>query len=305
MKKITTHIYIVSIIALVAFVVGSFFDYQINSTLFHNKDAFGLTISVLGTIPGYGVLAFIGGGFLFFGIKKELPHDVWKVVMYLMAFLCFWFAVYFTGKEFFGPNGFDGVKLFWGFFIATPIDIGIAILGYFITSKTDNDKVWVIYLLIALLYIIVLLGGVTLLKSIMHRPRYRVLVEGEIPGVDYHAWYERFSEYRQLVKDGVISNALKEEFKSFPSGHAGSSACFMMSMIFLPSINKKYERLQIPMFYAGLAWTLLVSFARMYVGAHYMSDVAMGSILAVLFFYIGKIVADNLKYLKNEERTQQ
>ena len=59
------------------------------------------------------------------------------------------------------------------------------------------------------------------------------------------------------------------------------------------------------MFYAGLAWTLLVSFARMYVGAHYMSDVAMGSILAVLFFYIGKIVADNLKYLKNEERTQQ
>ena len=71
MKKMRLHIYIVIAIFVIGFIVGSFLDYQINSAIFSNKNVFGLILSVIGTIPGYGMFGVLGGGCLAIALKKQ------------------------------------------------------------------------------------------------------------------------------------------------------------------------------------------------------------------------------------------
>ena len=305
MKKEYLPYYIPLILAVVAFIVGSFFDYQINDAVFSKNNTGGLVISVIGTIPGYGVLAFLGGGFFYLALNNKIPnHIAWKIIHYLFAALTFGCSVFFAGREFFGPNGFYwlGINRWWGLLIVLPLYVLVAYFGYRLTSKSDNDKLWLIYIIIAGLILLSLVAGVTAIKSIFHRPRFRSL--GSVAGMDYHNWWERCKEYKELIKSDVTHTLISEEFKSFPSGHAGTCAVFMMSSLFLPYINKNYKKASIITFSIGFAWLLLVSFARMWVGAHYLSDVSMGTLLVVVCYFIAKIVIDNIKYFSNEEAQQ-
>lgn len=301
MKKLNIHIYIAFAIFACLFVVGSFFDYQVNDALFHPLDTFGLTVSVIGTVPGYGVMAFLGGGLLYLGLKRELPNLAVKIIVFVLAAASFALSVYFSGKEFFGENGFYwlGIKKFWGYFIAFPADVAIAFLGYKLTSKSEYGKLWVVYLIMLAAIGLTLLLGVTMLKGIFHRPRFRSL---GIDGVQFHSWWDPCKEYKSYIEAGHLT---KEEFKSFPSGHAGSASVFMMSTLFLPTLNPKYKKATIIAFYSGFAWLLLVAFARMYVGAHFLSDVSMGALLGIIFFFIAKTVVENVKFFGFNEQTEQ
>ena len=300
MKKTYLHIYIVLMLFVATFIIGSFFDFQINDALFSNKNTFGLIISVIGTVPGYGVLAFLGGGFLYLGLKREKEQIWMKALLFGFAVATFASSVYFSGKEFFGPNGFDylGIKEFWGFFIAFPVDVAIAFLGYKITSKHNNDKLWLIYIILAVGILIALVAGVTLLKAIFHRPRFRSL--GLVAGLDYHNWWDPCKNYKDLIaaSGGTL---ISEEFKSFPSGHAGTCAVLVLSSLFLPYINEKYEKVSLVVFYSSLAWLLLVCFARMRVGAHFLSDVSMGSLISIIILFVAKIIIDNVKYFSHSQ----
>ena len=293
MKKMYLPIYIVFAVFASLFVVGSFFDFQINSALFHKLDTFGLVVSVIGTAPGYGVMAFIGGGLLYLGLKRPLPHIAIKITVFVLAAVSFGLSIYFTGKEFFGPNGFYylGIKEFWGYFIAFPFDVGMLALGYFLTSKTEYEKLWLVYIVLLLAIALSLIAGVTAIKGIFHRPRFRTVVENPY-GIDFYPWWIPCKEYKSYIEEGVI----KEEFKSFPSGHAGTASVFMMSTLFLPVISPKFKKASIIAFYSGLGWLLLVAFSRMYVGAHFLSDVSMGAMLGIIAFFAAKVIIENVKY---------
>ena len=280
---------------LCTFIVGSFFDYEINNALFSNKNTFGLVISVLGTIPGYGLFAFIGGGAISYGLRKE--YKSWlRVIFFVLAIACYASAVYFSGKEFFGPNGFTGVASeFLGYVIALPIMAGISLLGWRITNKCENKDIWILYLIILLALIVAFVPGCTLIKAIFHRPRFRSVMT--VQDLDYYPWYIRCSNYETLMKSyGLVS----EEFKSFPSGHSCVSFSFPLVALFLPYINKDYKKYVLPLFVCGLAWSLLVMFSRMLVGAHYLSDVSMGAIISATCMLISSIVIQNNKKLNIE-----
>ena len=298
MKKIQTHIYIVLAIFLSTLIVGTFFDYTISQAIVVKRDTFGLVTSVIGTLPGYGVLAFIGGGFAFLALSKAYEKKWANILFYAGTVVLTLVATYFSGKEFFGPNGFYwiGVKVFWGYFIAFPVQVGICFLGYLFAKKAEFKRIWIVYLVILAAFTVANVLGTTVLKEIFHRPRFRSL--DEYNGILFHNWYEPCKNYKELM---AANNIGKEEFKSFPSGHASVTACIAMFASFLPLINKKFEKYAIPCFYIGLAWCMLISFARIRVGAHFMSDVSMGVLLTSIFFLIGRIVASNLIVLKNAE----
>ena len=299
MKKTYLPIYIVLAVLVAGFIIGSFYDFQINDALFSTKDTFGLVISVIGTVPGYGVLAFLGGGFLYLGLKNKVPHIAWRIVLFVVTAACAFCSVFFMGREFFGPNGFDylGISRSWGYLIAIPPSVGLGFLGYFMTQKSEYDKLWLVYLILALAILIALVPGITLFKSIFHRPRFRSL--GQY-GLDFHSWWNPCKDYDWYLKQGIID----EEFKSFPSGHAGTCAVFMTSALFLPYINKKYEKASYIVAGIGLAWLLLVSFARMRVGAHFLSDVSFGALLCNIILFFAKIVIDNVKYFSQSQQSE-
>ena len=106
MKQMRLYLYITLGVFLSLFIVGTFLDYRINNALFSNNNTFGLIVSVIGTTPGYGMFAIIGGGFLSLFFKKS-EYKTWMRVFFLIACLgCLGASTYFAGREFFGANGF-------------------------------------------------------------------------------------------------------------------------------------------------------------------------------------------------------
>lgn len=280
MKKISLHIYIVLGIFVVGFILGSFLDLPLMEAIFSEKNGFGLVMSVVGTLPGYGVLAILGGAMFAIALKKEGFATPYRVIFYLCAAVGLGASIFFSGREFFGPNGFTNEKLEWlGFVIALPIMAGLGIIGYILGLTSDNNRLWILIIILMITIFIALVPGVTALKSLFHRPRYRIAVRYGY--VEFHNWWNRCENYKDIISinSGVLT---KEEFKSFPSGHGGASAVFMLFAAFLPLINSKYQKLQLPLFYGGLVWCLLICFSRILVGAHFLSDVSMGSLLTVL-----------------------
>jgi membrane-associated phospholipid phosphatase len=268
-------------------------DFQINQGLFSQNNTFGLIISVIGTTPGYGMFAIIGGGFLTLFFKKN-EYKTWMRVFFLVATLaCLGSSTYFAGREFFGPNGFYWVaKRFWGYFIAFPVMALLTYVGYLLMRNVDNKNLWIILLVVLAAFVLALTGGVTLFKVIFHRPRYRALYGTTVP---YCAWYERCADYKSWMAVWHLSS---EEFKSFPSGHAAAAMGVPMIALFLPYIDEKYRKYRLPVFAGGLVFALLVMFCRMLVGAHYLSDVSMGSILVVICMIVAFEVLRILKKLK-------
>ena len=296
MKK-RAYIFSVSALALfiITFIIGSMVDESLSEAIFSRNNTFGITCSAIGTIPGYGILGILAGGFISVGIKKD-KHIAIRIASFICAALCVGLNIFFSGREFFGENGFYELhdKLYWlGFVIVTPISGGLALLGYKIGKDSDNPNLFWILCIVAFLIFMALIPGVTLLKHFFHRPRYRSVTA--YPDITFHNWWQRCTNYETLMTQYGV---LKEEFKSFPSGHAGACSVVMLFATFLPLINKKYQKWQLPLFIGGLAWTLLIAFTRILVGAHFLSDVSMGAMLTMLVTVVGYLITTKLKWFK-------
>ena len=310
MKKFAINIYIVLGIFVIGFIVGSFLDLQLSQAVFIRNDTFGLVLSAIGTTPGYGCFAIIGGSLFAIALLRKDFKIYFRVIFYALAVACYGLAVYFAGREFFGANGFKGAAPEWvGFLIELPIMAGLGYLGFRIGRSSDNNNLWLLLIILMVAIFIALVPGVTALKSIFHRPRYRMITSPEVAALDYvgfHSWWERCANYKEIMSmyhdQGI--EVIKEEFKSFPSGHAGASAVLILYVTFLPLMNKKYQRLQLPLFYSALVWCLVVCASRIWVGAHFLSDVSMGGLITSICLLIAFFVIINNKKIVPPEETQ-
>ncbi len=277
MKKLRLHLYIILGFFVMTFVLGTFLDEQVSQAIISRDNAFGLFVSSIGTLPGYLLFSFIGGGFLSIALKKQYKIG-YNVVFIVLCVACFGLNIFFAGREFFGPNGFYNPSIKWlGYVIVVPFASGMTYLGYYLFNKSDRKGIWIILLISAFFIFMALVPGVTLLKSIFHRPRYRSLTLYE--SIDFHNWYQPCKNYKDLMS---LTGLTSEEFKSFPSGHAGGSALTIMFALLVPYFVKGQEKIQLPLLYGSFVWVILVSFSRILVGAHFLSDVSMGAILTIL-----------------------
>jgi undecaprenyl-diphosphatase len=74
-----------------------------------------------------------------------------------------------------------------------------------------------------------------------------------------------------------------EKSFSFPSGHSMNSMVFFMMMSYFVYRNTKYVRLTVAMSILSVIIVGLIGFSRIYLGAHYPSDVIAGYATGVLW----------------------
>jgi len=93
----------------------------------------------------------------------------------------------------------------------------------------------------------------------------------------------------------VIFRAYSESSFAFPSGHATLAAAFYGFLIYLVwrLMPTGYRRTVI-IFALGLL-VALISFSRLYLGIHYLSDVIAGLLLGGFFAWIGSAVVKKLE----------
>ena len=286
MKK-RFHLLIVIGLLLAGFVVGSFFDLQIDQALFNENNGFGLFMASFGVYPCYAGLAFIGGGFLCTSIRRK-DFPLWaKIICYVFSGVAYGMSIYLCGKELPSVNGYNVPKLaILSYAICAVLFAGAFVGGYVVCRKGDQKYLWTILLLMSVIFIVSLLPAGYVIKLIIHRPRYRYAVRfGE---TDYYNWWQMFPEYKEHIGKVVAGNIelTKEEFKSFPSGHSGTGMILAMYLPFAAFFFPKLKGKETFLFYGGVAFGLLMMFSRLLVGAHYLTDTCMGSLIVMVVFYI-------------------
>ena len=306
MKKMRLHIIILLSVFITTFIIGTFVDYDLDSALFSNKNTFGLITSIIGMLPGYMMFGIFGGMFVGIVFHRK-PSILFNIVLFGGCVVFVLFGTYYWGKEFFGKNGFDIEDKMWiGYVIAFFTMAGFAYLGFRLEKNSDNPKLFLLIVILCVAIFMSLIAGTTVIKHIFHRPRFRMLQQYMMKSfrpeyVKFYHWYEPCKDYEEWMEFYQLS---KEEFKSFPSGHCATAAVFILVVTFLPFLNKKYKKLQLPLFYAGFAWLLLVCFVRMLVGAHFLSDVSMGSIITLVMLLIANEVVMRLPQFKYIEESE-
>ena len=284
MKK-RIHLLIVIGVLLVGFILGSLFDLQINGTIFSKNNVFGLLMASFGVYPCYMGLAFIGGGLLSTTLKrKELP--LWgKILCYFLSGLSLGMAVYLGGREWPSVNGYNVPQLKpLSYAIAVVIFASVYLLSFFICKRGDQKQLWRALLIMAVIFAAALLPAGFIIKLIIHRPRYRYVVRTGMVG--FKNWWEPFAEYKNFIGGEIEGFPItKEEFKSFPSGHSGTGMILAMFLTYASIFFPKLKGKETLMFYIGVAFGLLMMFSRLLVGAHYLTDTCMGSLIVMIVFW--------------------
>ena len=290
MKK-RFHLFIIIGILLVGFIVGSFFDLQIDQALFNKNNGFGLFMASFGVYPCYAGLAFIGGGFLCTTVRrKELP--LWgKIICYVVSAAAYGMSIYLCGKEMPSPNGYNNKDLtIIAYLIPAVLFAGAYVGGYMVCRKGDAKQLWIILLVMSVIFVIALLPAGFLIKLVIHRPRYRYAVRCGL--TDYYNWWQPFSQYKDFISTDEHKYIIegfeitKEEFKSFPSGHSGTGMILAMYLPFASYFFPKLKGKETFLFYGGAAFGFLMMFSRLLVGAHYLTDTCMGSLIVMVVFYV-------------------
>ena len=290
MKK-RFHLFIIIGILLVGFIVGSFLDLQIDQALFNKNNGFGLFMASFGVYPCYAGLAFIGGGFLCTTVRrKELP--LWgKIICYVVSAAAYGMSIYLCGKEMPSPNGYNNKDLtIIAYLIPAVLFAGTYVGGYMVCRKGDAKQLWIILLVMSVIFVIALLPAGFLIKLVIHRPRYRYAVRCGL--TDYYNWWQPFSQYKDFISTDEHKYIIegfeitKEEFKSFPSGHSGTGMILAMYLPFASYFFPKLKGKETCLFYAGAAFGFLMMFSRLLVGAHYLTDTCMGSLIVMVVFYV-------------------
>lgn len=303
MKK-RFHLLIIIGILVIGFVLGSFFDLQIDKALFVKDNAFGLFMASFGVYPCYAGLAFIGGGLMSTTIKrKELP--MWgKIICYVLSAVAYVMAIYLCGKEWPSVNGYNTPDLAWlSYLISGVVFAGMYVLAFFVCKKGDIKQMWRILIVMTVIFTVALLPAGFLIKLVLHRPRYRYLVRTGV--VPFYNWWESCPNYKDYFGMTIEGFPItKEDFKSFPSGHSGTGMIMAMFLAYAPVFFNKLKGKETLLFYVGAAFGFLMMFSRMLVGAHFLTDTCMGSLIVMVVFYCANEFALRKKLFDNAETPQ-
>lgn len=292
------------LIPILMIVFGSFFDLQINQALYDRTNGFGLTMAAVGEAPGYAAIALLGGVLFFLGLKR---YDLWwqKTLFIGAGVAALIVAIYFQSDHVINGNAFNIEHEWWALpFVGIPVALVLCGagfgFGYYLGLKSDNPNLLKMVIIIAGIILASVLI-ITIVKSIMHRTRFRYLYDiGD--GVLFH-------EYGNWWQRGTmpIVEEFKEEFKSFPSGHTGTAALGLVMMAFIPLFKKEWTEkkwLQPVLILIGTIWTLLVAFSRMLVGAHFLSDVGFGFFISMVIYLVADLIFYPIKCI-NKEITEE
>ena len=290
MKK-SFHLLIIIGLLLVGFVIGSFFDLQIDRALYSDGNHFGLIMASFGVYPCYAGLAFLGGGLLCTTLRRKELRLWGRSICFVLSALAYGMSIYLCGREWPSVNGYNIPKIApLSYAISAVIFAGVFVGGYAICRKGDQRQLWRVLVAMTIIFVFALLPAGFLIKLVIHRPRYRYAVRGEL--TPFFNWWELFPAYKNFIssEDNPIFRygveITKEEFKSFPSGHSGTGMIMTMFLSYLPYFFPKLKGKETLLFYGGAAFGFLMMFSRMLVGAHYLTDTCMGSLIVMVVFFV-------------------
>ena len=248
-----------SIIWISIFVIFMFiftiYDLPIAKAVFHYNDRYGEVFKIIGLLP-----TCIAG--TFFAISNLVTRKIARrpVISAILSILSLILFVGFTLLSIY--------NLSIQYFIPTIIFNIIFIIVSFLFNRDLLKKVNLYemrkVMIIALVSALVAVAGQTIIKMAFNRPRFISLTD---PDTQFTPWYVHFP---------VTADS------SFPSGHAAQAALTFLLLYFKRFIPKlRTKTWDIVLLCLATFHTVSTMLARMFLGAHYATDVWAGSFLTL------------------------
>ncbi|MGN1328626.1 MAG: phosphatase PAP2 family protein [Eubacterium sp.] len=254
LKKQKGNIILFYIAAVIALVAAAFFDLELDIILNNPEDIFANWFKNTGEIPSR-LICPIAGTVLFYTYKNKLQ----RIAGFLIAMGGSAYFGYYIGKYFFVEEN----QMLFSIIFGVGFGVVCLIVGSFITIP---DKYRDILRQTAIIGIAVMFAQIIAIEGMKYlwgRVRFRdLLAQGS---------YDAFTPWYHL--NGINGN------KSFPSGHTAGAGMSYLMMLF-PYISEKWKKKSQLCFWIPCVYTSIVAFTRLVMGAHYLSDVAMGGIVS-------------------------
>ena len=256
---------------LALLLVFTFTDLQISMAI-ANKPLWARVFEVVGEIP-FTVLTIAGCAMLFrFRTKKNIVWNILCAVGAGALFLLFSLMGGFMTYNYLTDN-LGQISMVWMVLIA----LTMAGLGVWIACLVPGEKRGeaLRYAATALLYCLLVIVIMNSLKTVWGRMRFREMTD---PVHEFTRWY-------QIVPRGGFDNI----YASFPSGHSMNSAGVILLMLLppmIPALAGK-ERILHAIVYV---WCAVVGVSRVFMGAHFASDVTVGILLSLTIFEVLRAV---------------
>lgn len=156
---------------------------------------------------------------------------------------------------------------------AVVIGLAIAALGIGIARAVpeENRALALKYAATALLYFLLVILIMNSIKTVWGRMRFREMTD---PIHEFTRWY-------QIVPRGGFNNI----YASFPSGHSMNSAGVILLMLLppmIPALRGREKLLRVLVY----VWCAVVGVSRVFMGAHFSSDVTVGVLLSLAIFEV-------------------
>ena len=167
-----------------------------------------------------------------------------------------------------------GVKFFsdvwWVNAICAAAGVLMMFLFLFLASKFDRDILAnagrvLAFCVISLLAELAVIEG---LKLFFGRMRYREWINTD---QDIYPWYR--------INGKPVSDAYKDAYKSFPSGHTANGFLLMPMTFVFDAFGKKHTGNVLRI--CHLVWMCVLMTSRIMAGAHFLSDVAAGMLISL------------------------
>ena len=281
MKKLkATYIHcakILGAVLLIFLIAGSVFDLPISKFMYPgHESSFGQFFAAFGKLPAFTALSC--AGVLLFTIRGRIRRNLQWLALLGSAVLTV-VAPCLAALESVDavPAMPLWVALLVSVFVAVICDWAIIAVSRGCPTKTVLRFVGAI-----IFSVVATLLAVEFIKHFWARPRMRFIALTGNQGYFQNWWTPGSALKTRLTAEGVA----EEEFQSFPSGHASSAACAML-LLLVPTLGKSVRGKETAFLWLGAAWTLLVAFARIIMGAHFLTDVTIACIIQFVLSIIG------------------
>lgn len=265
-KKFMVSAFLILVALLSILAIGDL-DYNISKAIISPGSYWAGFFNLFGEVPAISGM-LIGTVILFGARRKErLWSNILGTVIALPFMALFSYMIVLTPVRYFYEFSEGGIPTFAKMGVVVGASI-LFLLTLMIVKRTETHrfrelrKVGVILLVLVVAEMIL----VNVLKVVWGRPRMRSMESIE----QFKHWYS------------LNGPAAGEEFKSFPSGHTANGFVMLAYTMFIPYLKNINSKV-----FVGFTvfWGCAVALSRVVMGAHFLSDVLVGSYITILIYF--------------------
>ena len=262
--------------------MGTFVDYQVAQAIYAPDNPLVIFVSSLGLVPMAYPACLLIGVLLQRSLASQKPQALRVAGAVLCVALAMLLGALATMALLSVRDGFGGLvgaelPAFARMGIGIAIGCGLCALGFGAGKANDAEdlarRVLMVVVVLLASYVVV-----EIVKNFMARPRPRVLFAG-YDGIEFSPWYSRSSGTEGFMAAYGLE---KDAFKSFPSGHSLQAAFFIAAFYGLSLVYPGLKQKLGIALAVEIVFALAVMACRMILGAHFLSDVCAGALVAVI-----------------------